>query len=115
MVKSYSRDYHRKNKEKYNKLAREKALKLKLEVLTHYGGGTPKCACCGESIIEFLTIDHINNNGEKHRKQIGSGGGFYRWLKENNFPKGYRVLCFNCNCGRKLTKNKICPHRSICI
>jgi hypothetical protein len=31
------------------------------------------------------------------------------WLKRNNFPSGYRVLCMNCNHGRK-RNGGICPH-----
>ncbi len=53
---------------------------------------------------EWLTIDHINNDGAAHRKEIGEGGtNFYRWLRKNNYPLGFRTLCWNCNCGcRKL-------------
>ncbi len=29
---------------------------------------------------------------------------------ENNFPPGFRVLCYNCNCGRNHNKG-ICPHK----
>ena len=58
---------------------------------------------CEEDDIGVLTIDHINGNGGEHRRQIfgkrkGAGGGcsFYRWLKNNNYPEGYQVLCFSC-------------------
>jgi len=84
---------------------------FKLEVLIHYGGSPPKCACCGETNVEFLTIDHINGEGHKQRKTQGLGTQFYYWLKRNNFPEGFRVLCYNCNCGR--AKNGgICPHKT---
>ena len=33
----------------------------------------------------------------------------YIWLKNNNFPEGFQVLCFNCNCGKARNKG-ICPH-----
>lgn len=80
---------------------------MRTTVLTHYGG---KCECCGEDEPLFLTVDHINGGGKKHRQEIG-GGGFYlhRWLIKNNFPEGFRILCFNCNCGRSLNKG-VCPH-----
>lgn len=87
------KDYHRK---------------IKLEVLIHYSGNPPKCECCGETIIDFLTMDHINNDGAEHRKKVGNG--LYSWLKKNNYPEGYRVLCFNCNCGRSIN-NGVCPHK----
>lgn len=91
-------------------LIREKRYKMKnkLIVLTHYGGNPPKCACCGETHIEFLTIDHINGGGCKHRKQIGTNN-INRWLIKNNFPEGYRVLCMNCNTSRGFYG--YCPHQ----
>jgi len=84
-------------------------LKIKTQVMSYYGG---KCSCCGEDQLEFLTIDHVNKPGNIHRKEIGiSGGGglrFYRWLQKNNYPLGYRVLCFNCNCA--IGHYGYCPH-----
>lgn len=80
---------------------------LKRETISYYGG---KCACCGESNIQFLTIDHINGGGTKHNKEIGGGGTrLYRWLRDNKYPDGFQVLCFNCNSGRAIN-NQICPH-----
>ena len=90
------------------KWQREYRKRLKLDVLIHYGGNPPKCACCGELIYKFLTIDHINNDGYKTRKTIGKN--IWLWLKTHNFPEGYQVLCFNCNCGRA-HNNGICPHK----
>src|SRR6266850_6520947 len=63
-------------------------------VLQHYGGA---CACCGETAFEFLCIDHVNGGGSQHRKSIGFGYNFYKWLIDQGFPGGFRVLCHNCN------------------
>ena len=75
--------------------------KLKLETFSRYCDGDIVCKWCGkEREIDLLTIDHIEGGGNKHRKKEGlSGAGynFYRWLKRNNFPDGYQVLCWNCN------------------
>src|ERR1039457_2632877 len=69
--------------------------RVRLAVFAAYGG---KCACCGESTYEFLTIDHINGGGREHRASIGgSGSSIYSWLRRNHFPDGFRVLCMNCN------------------
>lgn len=73
---------------------RERYRKLRILVLDHYGN---KCACCGETIKEFLTIDHINGNGKDHRKITGVGENFYRWITKNNYPKDLQILCYNCN------------------
>jgi len=73
--------------------------RLKMEVINAYGG---KCCLCGENHWEFLTIDHINGGGNKHRKQVGSGAVFYTLLKQLGWPKDeYRLLCANCNCSKK--------------
>lgn len=91
--------------------------KLRAEVFSRYGG--PRCACCGEANPMFLSLDHINNDGAQHRREIAGknrGGGwqngwlFYVWLRRNNYPPlALQVLCFNCNLGK--WKNRgTCPH-----
>src|SRR3990167_7668757 len=49
-------------------------VKLKAEVFSYYSGGEIKCACCGEKEIDFLCIDHINENGSEDRKRLGNKG-----------------------------------------
>ena len=86
---------------------KEKNRVLKKEVLQAYGGF--RCSCpggCTETHIRFLTIDHIHNDGAKHRREIGSVN-IYTWLKNNNYPPGFRVLCMNCNWARRTGP---CPH-----
>jgi len=86
---------------------------LKREVYAHYGNG--KCQCCGETEYTFLTMDHINNDGAQHRRELkyhsATGHGFYVWLRKNNFPEGFQVLCQNCNVG-KWRNGGVCPHKS---
>lgn len=81
---------------------------VRQKTFDHYGW---VCACCGESNSGFLTIDHIQGGGNKHRKEIGRGGGnwFYAWLIRENYPDGYQTLCYNCNCG-KAHNSGVCPH-----
>ena len=101
--RNYVLKYHKQYGKRYHQ-------KLKVEVILHYGG---RCACpgCGESRIEFLTIDHINNDGAEHRRFIGkkSGSSTYRWLKKSQFPDGFQVLCFNCNFAK--WAYGVCPHQ----
>jgi hypothetical protein len=85
--------------------------KVREEALRAYGGATPYCACCGESGHFFLALDHINGGGHKQRKETG-GGGFYSWLRKNNYPSGFRVLCHNCNYARHLNGGE-CPHKTM--
>ena len=87
-------------------------VKMKMEVLFHYGGDPPRCACCGEMLLEFLSIDHIFGGGYQHRKKLGlNGSSLYHWLIKNKFPEGYRVLCFNCN--MSLGFYGYCPHEEV--
>lgn len=82
---------------------------LRNEVIAAYGG---KCQCCGEKEPMFLTVDHVNNDGAAHKRRIGRGRrGINAWLKANGFPKkGFRILCYNCNCGR-YRNGGVCPHK----
>jgi len=97
--------YFRKIRAEYRRREREKHQLYFEMIVAHYGG---KCACCGETNHKFLTVDHINGGGHKHRKQISNK--IYRWLVLNNFPDGYQILCFNCNCGKN-RNHGVCPHQ----
>jgi len=89
---------------------RERKRRLKALVFDAYGG--PKCVCCGEETLDFLSIDHINDDGADHRRKLKERHGYtmdmYRWLKNHNFPEGFQVLCFNCNFAKG--HFGICPH-----
>lgn len=89
-----------------------RGLRLKLAAFDAYGGRL--CACCGESEIAFLSVDHIDGCGTELRKQQGAGSVFYNWLKKNGYPPGFQILCFNCNLGRRVNGGT-CPHKSAVI
>lgn len=115
-IRAMKREYHYKNRGNPDwvmserKRGREYWQALRHEVLLAYGGA--KCACCGEKEDKFLSIDHINNDGAQHRRRIGgSGGRTWIWLRENNYPDGFQVLCMNCNMG-KAKNGGICPHKT---
>ncbi len=76
--------------------------RLRLEVLTHYCGGSPHCMCkgCPVTILAILDLHHIDNNGAAHRELIGGSGNLLNWLRNNGYPKGYKVLCANCHRSR---------------
>lgn len=111
-IREYNRDYYRKNKEKLDqrsidwiaanpekrhKTALSYYYRLQNEAILAYGGYV--CCWCGIDEPFVLAIDHVNNDGKEHRRLIGSVGGhkFYKWLRDNNYPKGFQVLCMNCN------------------
>lgn len=82
--------------------------RIKFETLKHYSGGKPVCNCCGETEIMFLGIDHINGCGAKRRKKEPSGSPIIIFLRARNYPKGYQVLCHNCNMAKGHFGR--CPH-----
>lgn len=91
----------------------EKRLKQKIQVYNHYSNYDIKCNCCGEKQIEFLTLDHINNDGSQHKKENNISGGhkMREWIIKNNFPPGFQILCWNCNCAKGVDLENICPHQ----
>lgn len=89
---------------------KKERLRCRALVLDSYGG---RCECCAESNYGFLSIDHINNDGKEHRKEIRNGIGIYYWLVKREFPRDgrFRILCYNCNLGRA-HHGGTCPHVS---
>ena len=99
-IKKHNKEYLCHNRAAHNKRSMKARDKLKKEVLGFYSGGEPKCKWCGETDLNVLSIDHINGDGNCHRKYLYGNnkvGGyrFYLWLKRNNFLEGFQVLCFN--------------------
>lgn len=92
--------YRIKHKLEIREYHRRQLNDIKILVMTYYGNERCACTICGENRLSCLTIDHINGGGTKHRKSINikTGGGlhFYKWLLRNNYPQGYRTLCWNC-------------------
>ena len=107
-----SKKSYQKNKERILKYKKEHANILKLTVYNAYGN---KCSCCGEKNLKFLTIDHINNDGniERRQEKLGAGERLYQRIIKENFPKDkYQILCYNCNVG-KYRNNGTCPHKEL--
>lgn len=99
------------------KRAKEKRDALRLRVFEYYSDGDVCCACCGESSMCFLSLDHVNNDGAEHRRKLTGGksrGGnlqvFY-WILRNDFPPGFQVLCHNCNMAKGIYGE--CPHETM--
>ena len=100
------------------KRGREYWSALRHEAMMAYGGY--RCACCGETEPMFLSLDHVHNDGADHRREMGyeDGNGkgassaILSWLKKNDYPPGFQVLCMNCNHG-KARNNGVCPHKGL--
>jgi len=133
--KKYSADWNKNNRDKLNKSykkyydnsmsdeQKQKKIKASLEysklkfielkrlVLLKYSEDRLVCKCCGESIYEFLTIDHVKGGGNQERKKR-SAINFLKYLLQQPLDlTKYQVLCYNCNCFNKNKKEIICPHK----
>ena len=109
-------EWYQQNKGEVRSRERSRYQEAKDTVYAVYGG---KCACCGESESKFLSIDHVNNDGNIRRKEMqygvgGNGGGIklYATIISEGFPDTYQILCMNCNWG-KARNNGVCPHQTV--
>lgn len=101
------RKYMQRTREIRRKHYRNYRNALRKEVFQHYSP-TLSCACCGETHFEFLQIDHIHGDGSNHRKRDKARDTIL-WLKKNNYPEGYQVLCVNCNFAKRDYDKQFCP------
>lgn len=128
LIKAYQKKGQERHKEKRAVYAKARYIKkseeikinnkkIRNECLSEYSFGNLICSCCGEKQIDFLTLDHINNDGyaDKNvgRKKRRGGVGLYTYLKKRGFPskERYQVLCYNCNCA-KGKNGGVCPHKT---
>jgi hypothetical protein len=107
-IRAMKRLYEKKNRSKINDYCRRNYYRIRLLAISHYSKGLNRCDCCGETEIRFLTFDHIDGGGSRHKKSTSLN--LVAWLYKNKFPDGFQVLCFNCNCGRGFNSG-ICPHK----
>ena len=96
--------WREENRERYNAMKMLYRDRTKKKTLLEYShNGKIECKYCGITDIDVLVLDHIEDNGAEHRKQIGisgrssAGTGTYEALKREGYPKGLQVLCANCN------------------
>lgn len=108
--KIYNAEFNRQHKED----RKCKTLSVKVMFFNLISNGNIRCECCGIDDIDFLTLDHIQNDGAKEKKELSNGQGG-EWLYAKIMKKEYilsseryRILCFNCNSARGAMG--ICPH-----
>ncbi len=105
IIKARRKKAYKENPEYTFEKTRKRVNKARKEAIEYYGN---KCNCCDETIFRFLTIDHKNGRGNEHRRKLKSKS-IYIWLRQNNYPKEFQVLCFNCNCAKGFFGS--CPHK----
>lgn len=105
-------EYQRENRDRlyaYNRQWQSRRHRaLRQEAIAAYGS---KCTCCGEAEPTFLDLDHINNDGAEHRRELGNTTVIMLDLKRSGWPTGrVQLLCCNCNQG-KVRNGGVCPHQ----
>jgi hypothetical protein len=95
------KDYRQRTLEAQRRRMRERRSNLRMLALWRYGGQPPACRCCGEDAIRFLCV----HGPRKLTTRL------YGWLKENGYPSGYHVLCYNCSFSWRIYNR--CPHQGI--
>lgn len=81
-------------------------IKRKQLIIDAYGG---RCACCGDTHYEFLSLDHIDGSGAEHKRRVGRSA-IYNDIRKRGYPKdNFRLLCVNCNFALGLYG--YCPHQ----
>lgn len=103
-VPTWTPEKQREYKSRYD---RDRLIEYKRQVFNHYGA---RCSCCGEDTIQFLTIDHINDDGAEDAR-TRTQATLYEAVVKRGFPTTFRILCLNCNRGRWLNGGT-CPHET---
>ena len=99
IMSSYHKKWYQNHLEERRHKSVQDTVKIRVEVLTHYGDGKLACVSCGFSDIRALCLDHINGGGNRERKEKDRNSmlHLYRRLRREGYPYGYQTLCYNCN------------------
>jgi 5-methylcytosine-specific restriction endonuclease McrA len=109
-----NKDWIANNRDQYNQAKALYRFKLKIAAIAHYSGGTMACAHCAfNADLDALCLDHINDDGAAHRKELGCAGRnnpagttIYERLKAKGWMPNLQVLCFNCNTIKELRRKR---------
>jgi len=111
MIRIYKKTWREKHPEQSKARSRydtsKRTKRIQKEFFKMYGN---KCAC-GETTPDFLTMDHVQNDGSKRREKKGNNNlKEYRNAVKEYRPDIYQILCFNCNLGKN-RNGGVCPHQ----
>lgn len=100
-IASLQKDWKEKNQLHIKDYQHQRQEMIRLEAVRVYSGGTMQCVCCRDSHVQFLGVEGNRPKGISN---------IYLWLKKNNFPLGFQILCMNCKTGKNTLGQ--CPHVS---
>lgn len=70
-----------------------------------------KCRCCGTTFETVLQMDHVQNDGNEHRKTTGTTQCYRDACREHR-PDRFQTLCRNCNWAKGRSSEN--PKRCAC-
>jgi hypothetical protein len=95
----WNREWIKNNRQRYNEAKHAYRARVKAAVIAFYSDGAMCCARWGVDDLDVLCLDHINDDGAAHRKELlgerKGGLNFYEKVKTLGFPPGLQVLCAN--------------------
>lgn len=123
--REYATKYRQDPKNRVGEKASSYRDSIRLKILQNYSkalsnSDVPCCNCCGQkSHVDFLAVDHIAGKKEMDSEpelvKLGyssklTSARLRKFILENNFPKGFQILCTNCNFAKGMIKNNNkCP------
>lgn len=123
MKRDYKKEYQSKLSNPL-RLARKRLeamnykLKVKLEVLSHYGpSGDLNCSWPGCEVddIDILSLDHVDGGGNEDRRTNNCAGGTAQYvrLRMLGFPDGFQTLCMNHQFKKDILNRRELAHEQI--
>lgn len=105
VMRESGKRWHKDNKEKVGIRNKNRVVSIRRRFLEKYGH---KCSCCGETLYEFLTIEHLK--GQRGQMKKENSYQAYKHALDDSYAGMYTILCMNCNHAKG--KYGYCPHQS---
>lgn len=83
----------RLRKKQNNELTKKSHRRLRKRAIEKLGG---KCVMCGFDDPRALQIDHVEGNGNKHRRK-SHWYSYYKSIVDGTIEISVQLLCANCN------------------
>lgn len=100
--------WRKRHPARVDRIRRAHLLKVKTEVLAHYGPkGKLRCSWSGCKVkdLDMLSLDYVNNDGARDRAR-GTGRGIYMKLRQQDFPGGFQTLCYNHQMKKEIARRR---------
>ena len=104
-IRLIKKHYYAKHGHVVNARRSEKLFLDRIAVVNVLTNGEGTCRWCGQGDVDVLCIDHINDDGAHHRKNIGTDT-LTAWIIKNDYPPGFQVLCANCNLKKEVMRRR---------